>query len=198
MNCDELQQLTALQALGALDGPDLARFSARLAHDPAAAAELARFLDVSAGLAGAVTAARPPASVRARVLAHVRANPNQPPARAEAPWPPGFRVIAHDAPWHPSPIPGARFKVLSVAPGQPYAMLLVEIGPGVAYPEHDHEGTEEMYILTGDLQTEGRSLGPGDFLHADPGSHHRELCSIGGCTALMVVPGEAVMRMAGA
>lgn len=75
-------------------------------------------------------------------------------------------------------------------------MLLVEIGPGVAYPEHDHEGAEEMYVLSGDLRTEGRSLGPGDFLHADAGSHHRELRSIGGCTALMVVPRRAVMQLA--
>lgn len=68
----------------------------------------------------------------------------------------------------------------------------------MVYAEHDHLGAEEMYVLTGDLQSEGRSLGPGDFVHAEAGTHHRPLRSIGGCTALMVVSRAALEAAMGA
>ena len=35
--------------------------------------------------------------------------------------------------------------------------------------------------------TEERMLGQGDFLRAEAGTHHRELSSPDGCTALLVV-----------
>ena len=51
---------------------------------------------------------------------------------------------------------------------------------------HDHSSSEELFILSGHLQTEGRLLGPGDFLHAEPGTHHHELVSPDGCVALII------------
>ncbi len=202
MNCDELQQLTALQALGVLGEGDELRLRERLERDPAARAELARLLDASAALAGTLPRRDPPAAVRSRVLERIRQVPQlRAPAAAGPAVPPlreGFQVIGHDAPWGPSPLPGSRMKVLSAGPRQEYAMLLVEIGAGVVYPEHDHLGAEEMYVLTGDLQYEGRSLGPGDFLHAEAATHHRPLRSIGGCTALMVVSRAALEAAMGA
>lgn len=71
-------------------------------------------------------------------------------------------------------------------------MLMIELGPGAVYPEHDHLGAEELLVLTGDLQSEGRSLGPGDLIHAEGGTHHQELRSLGGCTAILVVPKESL------
>jgi anti-sigma factor ChrR (cupin superfamily) len=67
-----------------------------------------------------------------------------------------------------------------------YWMLLIELGPGAAIPTHDHAGSEQLYVLSGDLVTEGRTLRPGDFLHSEPGTHHRELVSPGGCMAILV------------
>ncbi len=204
MNCDELQQLAALEALGVLDGPEADRLRERLSQDAAARAELARFLEVSNGLLSALPRQRPSTLVRARVLERIRATPQRS-AQAETtpsslppppPAPPGLHFIGPDAPWMPAPVPGARFKLLSAGPQQGYVMLLIELAPGAGYPEHDHPGVEEMYVLTGDLQTEGRSLGPGDFLHGEPGSHHHELHSIGGCTAIMVLPPQALAALA--
>lgn len=199
MNCDELQQLTAIRALGALDGPELDPLRERLARDAAARAELTRFLEVATALAGALPKVRPSADVRARVMQKIAQRPQQARAAADsAPRPSaaeGIRFVMSDAPWMPSPLPNSRFKLLSAGPNQDYIMLLIELGPGARYPEHVHAGPEEMMVLTGDLQTEGRSLGPGDFLHAEPGSHHQELHSIEGCTAIMVVPKEALAEL---
>lgn len=207
MNCDELQQLAAIAALGALDEADSARLRDRLESDAAARAEFARFCAVAEALAGATAGRMPPPSVRARVLERIRSTPQRRPdpgaaERGDGGGPsvggliPGFQFVRHDAPWLPAPLPGARYKFLSGGENQAYAMLLIELAPGAVYPEHDHDGTEEMYVLTGDLQTEGRSLGPGDFLHAEPGTHHQPLRSIAGCTALMVVPRESVSALA--
>ena len=209
MNCDELQQLAALAALGAVDDAEATRLRERLERDPAAQAEFGRFLEVAAALAGTVPQLRPTRSLRERVLARVARQPQpqpqpQPQARSGGPVvpagaevaPAGFRFLASHAPWREAPLPGARFKLLSAGPKQGYAMILIELKPGTRYPEHDHVGTEELYLLTGDLETEGRRLGPGDFLHAEPGSHHRELYSPGGCTALMVLPAAALAALA--
>lgn len=215
MNCDALQQLTALEALGALDGPDPAALRERLERDAFARAELGRFLNVAVAVAAAVPRKAAPPALRARVMDQIRRTPQRKaasdvappstdatagaPASADAMPAGGFlggiRFVNHDAPWMVGPLPGTRFKVLSASPEQEYAMLLIELAAGALYPEHDHVGAEEMYVLTGDLQSEGRSLGPGDFLHAEPGSHHHELRSIEGCTAIMVVPAKSLVGM---
>jgi anti-sigma factor ChrR (cupin superfamily) len=195
-NCDELEQLAAIEALGALDGPDRARLQDILAGSPAARDAYRRFLDAAAALTVQVTPKKPGPSVRAKILQRIGTTPQVSASGSQSPAPAinpaaGIQFIFADAPWMESPLPGSRLKVLSAGPNQDYVMLLVEIGAGVTYPEHDHMGAEEMYVLTGDLQSEGRSLGPGDFLHAEPGTHHQPLHSIHGCTALMVVPKAA-------
>ena len=85
-------------------------------------------------------------------------------------------------------LPDARYKLLSAHPQQPYAVLLLELAPKTRYPDHDHAGPEDLYLLTGDLHTEGQVMRPGDFFHAEPGTHHGELYSDQGCTALLVTP----------
>lgn len=208
MNCDEFQEWAASEALGALGPDEAARLRERLTHDASARAELTRFLEAAGSLATTLPRVRPSPAVRERVLARIRSVPRPSgeagrvpagngsgPTAGAAGLPEvraGFHFVLAEAPWQPSPLPGARMKVLSAGAGQDYAMLLVEIGAGVIYPEHDHFGAEEMFVLTGDLQTEGRSLGPGDFLHAESGTHHRPLRSVGGCTAIMVVAREAL------
>lgn len=195
MNCDELQQLAALEALGLLEDAEASALRARLERDPAAVAELARFREVAAQLAASTPAPTPGSAVRERILARVRQTPQRKPAEP-GPLPAGFQIVRHNAPWLPGPIPGTRFKILSAGPRQTYAMLLLELAPGTVYPEHDHDAVEELHVLTGDLETEGRALGPGDHLHAEPGSHHHALRSVGGCTAILVTSREAVAGLA--
>ena len=203
MNCDELQQLTAIRALGALDGDEFARLEKRLVEDELARMELARFFDVAAALAqSAVPSRSAPPALRGKILDRIRQTPQlkpgqQPAAPAAKPPVPDFGFIRSDAPWMDTPLPGIRLKVLSLSEKQDYAMLLVELGAGSVYPEHDHSSTEDTYVLTGDLQTEGRSLGPGDSFHAEPGTHHQPLTSVNGCTALFIVPKQEFLAFVG-
>lgn len=212
-NCDELQQLTALEALGALDGADLARLRDRLESDPAAREELRRFLDVAAAMASTAPLRRPSRAVRSRVMERIAkqgqagrggassdagVSPSSSPSRAREigePLREGFQFVGRDLAWMDAPLPGMRFKVLSAGPSQDYAMLEVELSAGAHYPEHEHLGAEDLYLLTGDLRTEGVLLGPGDLFHAEPGTNHEGLWTSGGCTALLIVSKAAFEAM---
>jgi anti-sigma factor ChrR (cupin superfamily) len=92
--------------------------------------------------------------------------------------------------WKHLPIPGASLKLLSIDQERHYAVLLGKLGPGVKYPAHPHVGPEEIYILSGDLHIGDRSLGPGDFHHADAGTSHGVNFSVEGCTLIAVLPAD--------
>ena len=194
MTREEIQTLAALHAVGALDGEDrVAWQNALAAGEPEVLAEQAAFRDAAVTLAA--SASLPPGGLppafKHQVLARIRNTPQAPapsPATA-AILAPGFRVVSKgEAGWTSLGIPGGRCKRLSVNPDAGYSVMLIEMPPGGRLPEHPHVGHEEIYVLSGDLQTEGRRLGPGDFLHADPGTVHHALYTEHGCTALLVVP----------
>lgn len=112
----------------------------------------------------------------------------------EAAAPPGFTFrFAADEHWLPHPIAGIRMKVLAINTAHGYATLLLDVAAGVRFPAHHHAGDEECYVLSGSVQTLGRRLGPGDFLHADAGTHHPELWTEEGARVLLVVPVEEVL-----
>ena len=87
--------------------------------------------------------------------------------------------------------------ILETTKGNVVIELLADLAPGARFPTHDHAGSEQLYILSGHLHTEGRIMGPGDFLHAEAGTHHGELHSPDGCRALLVerVPAEMLSQM---
>lgn len=196
MNCDELQQQTAAQALGALDPAAAAELKKRLADDPAAQAELARFTDVAAALALAASPARSPsAAVRSRILERIRTTPqkNQPiAAPQDRPAPPeGFQFVHDDAGWQASGFPGIQMRLLSVNAKEGYRVLLGKLAPGTRLPHHIHrKGPEELFLISGDLISGGRTLHAGDFMHAEAGTDHDDTWSPSGCVALLIEPVE--------
>lgn len=103
--------------------------------------------------------------------------------------PKGFDFIFSDSTeWQPHPeIDGLKIKSLSANNEKGYLMMLLKASAGSKYPSHHHTGSEECYVLEGDLIVEGKILGPGDFHHAEGGSDHNTLRTINGCTLLMVV-----------
>ncbi len=202
MNCTELQELAALQALGALDAADAARLRAAIAHDPDAQAEVAALQDAGAALAHLAGQRKsPPPALRARLLEKIAHTQQLPKAAVSSPVPParpGFHFLGpNEGEWMSTPIPGIRMKVMSVNRETGYWMVKAELAAGARFPHHEHRGAEDLYIVSGDLHNEGRILGPGDFIHAEPGTDHGELYSPGGCLALLIekAPPEVLAQL---
>ncbi|MEO6695164.1 MAG: cupin domain-containing protein [Ignavibacteria bacterium] len=96
-------------------------------------------------------------------------------------------VFSDSGEWSPYNMEGIKYKTLSNNADKGYMMLLFKVEPGVSYPAHHHNGSEECYVIEGDVLAEGKLLGPGDFHHAEAGSDHGQLHTKNGCTLLLVV-----------
>lgn len=143
----------------------------------ASLSEAAALLALAAPVAKA-----PAASVKAKLLARVRAS------QAEAVTAPGWRfdAVGSDAGWRGGRVPGVRFKTLSVDEARDVVLLLIEMGPGARFPDHVHEaGGDEGLVLSGDVFTGGRWLRAGDYYYAAEGTTHNDIVSPTGCTALV-------------
>ncbi len=112
------------------------------------------------------------------------------------PLPAGFSVrLDAEEDWIPHPVPGIRMKVLSINPKSGYATLLLDVKPGSIFPAHHHDGDEECFVLSGDVITFERRLGPGDFIHADSGTDHTPLRTETGARVILIVPREEYMPL---
>ena len=189
MRCTELQDLASAHAVGASTATEAARIEALAADDADLRAELASFRDVAAAVAiGQPATSSPSAAVRAAVLAKVARTPQARPG-GTAGTDEGFLFRFRDeGGWQTTPMSGLRIRLLSISNDLGHRTILVDLAPGASVPAHDHGGSEDLMVLSGDLVTEGRTLRAGDFLHAGPGTHHSTLVSPNGCVALIVEP----------
>jgi len=196
MNLDQKHELAALSALQALNAPE-ANLVRELteARDPEFQAALESLSGVTRALNTRLAPTPPPEGLLDRILAALPAQENGPTPTAkplpglEATAAQPFRFLGKtEGAWLPSKFPGVRVRPMSINASQGYAVVMVELAPGTEFPEHQHHGPEDLYMLTGTLRVEGRELSAGDFHHAEPGSHHSRLFSEHGCTALMVLP----------
>ncbi|MCB1276321.1 cupin domain-containing protein [Prosthecobacter sp.] len=184
---DILDDLALRHALGTLDSEERAQFEACLGSPNSRAAALAaEYRDVVASVTlAALPDAVPSARVKERVLATIRSQKIQSetkpvPAHASA----MIRAVG-DMPWMATPYRGVRIRELSTA-SPDYSVIMLSCDAGATFPPHDHAGEEDVYILSGDATIDGRVLRAGDFMHAEPGSHHEDMISRSGCQALII------------
>lgn len=187
MTPQQMEELAALHAAGALDGAECAEFERLLAAaDPATRREAARFSDVAAllALAGSADLAPPP-ELRERVLACVRTAQSPPGPADEC----GFKFVpgTDESGWRQLPVPGASVKLLSLDAERGYAVVLGRLAAGASYPSHPHRHAEQIYVLAGDLHIGARALRAGDFHEAAAGTRHGINHSETGCTILAIV-----------
>ena len=72
--------------------------------------------------------------------------------------------------------------------------LLVRLAPGAAYPPHRHAGVEELYLLDGELVIDDKTLHPGDYSRAEPGTGDQHVWSETGCTCVLLTSTRDVLR----
>lgn len=67
--------------------------------------------------------------------------------------------------------------------------FLAKFEPGASYPNHNHPGGEEIYVLEGEVRFGADHLCAGDYLYTAPGNTHSAFSKTG-CVMLFVVPEE--------
>lgn len=96
-----------------------------------------------------------------------------------------FTVRCDDLPWQASALaPGLTVKNVAVAGG--LELQIVRLEPGARVPPHRHDLPEFLYVLEGELELAGQTLGPGCASVAATGSEHVDVHSTRGCTFVLV------------
>ncbi|OGU64536.1 MAG: anti-sigma factor [Stygiobacter sp. RIFOXYC12_FULL_38_8] len=67
--------------------------------------------------------------------------------------------------------------------------ILLKFEAGASYPNHNHPGGEEAFVLEGEVRFGPTQLNTGDYLYTPPGGKH-SVFSKTGCVILLIVPEE--------
>jgi len=189
---DRAAELAALQAVGALDGED----AASMAHCDVcpfgrAAITALGFENAAAAISATVfPPVVPSAGLKDKIMARIA------PAVPEPKEPDSNFIFSDEGEWQTLPGGQIRIKTLSDLPEAGHAMILLEATPGAVFLPHFHEGSEEVFLISGDLTSNGRILGPGDYLRHAAGTHHEKATSEHGCRAILVTARENHPRKA--
>lgn len=181
---DDAGDIALRHALGTLDDAERAAYEkCQACVNRHAIALEAEYCDAVAGTTIAMLPTQqPPPEMKERVAAAVRSHQAMP---ATPPHAPAMIMAANDLPWMSTPYRGVRIREMSTA-SPDYSILMLSCDPGTSFPPHDHAGSEDVYILSGDACIDGRVLRAGDYMHAEPGSHHEDMLSPSGCQALLI------------
>jgi anti-sigma factor ChrR (cupin superfamily) len=189
---DHAAELAALHASGVLDGEEVAAM-AHCDDCPFGKAALAAlgFENAAAVIASTVfPPVTPSAGLKEKIMARI--SPAAPePKNAETHF-----ILDAEGAWQTLPGGKIRLKTLSDLPAAGHTMILLEASPGAVFFPHSHEGMEEIFLISGDLTTNGRVLGPGDYLRHAAGTHHQKATSEHGCRAILVTARENHPRKA--
>lgn len=185
MSQERLAELAADFAAGELDPGEREELRGLLATAAPGDRTAAEIMDTAALLSLRIPERAPSPGLKAALLAKIAAQP-------AAPAPAPFRYVPQPVagPWIPFGVPGAYIKVMQVDRERGYAVVLGKLDPGASYPAHQHQGPEELFMLTGDLTVGEHRLTAGDYHHSEAGTEHLSNHSVQGCTLIAVVAGK--------
>jgi hypothetical protein len=93
---------------------------------------------------------------------------------------------ASDVAWSAYPeLDGVEYKLLHHDEVTDDFSALVRLRPGTEFPAHHRRGTEEVMVFSGDVTVSGVRLGPGDYVHAGPGTCDAPFTTDGGAEFLL-------------
>ena len=125
----------------------------------------------------------PPSAIRAKVLEAVRATSQ---LDESVPGEHESRTLRADEGRWSTLAPGARMKRLSKDLVRKTVTCLLELDPNALAPAHDHEGTEDTFVVRGSCRIGALGLSIGDFHHVEAGAHHGDvIASAEGCLLLI-------------
>lgn len=185
----EILHVAAMYAVGALPADEAAAFEQRLLSGDAdaarAMAEVSPALDV---MWKRLPKVAPPPSVRDSLLNRIRDSRSQDIAAGPLSESGPSIATLRDGAWEETGVPGARKRTLFIDRSVNRMTVLFKLDPGATYPDHQHAGVEECYVVQGDLHIAGTVLGAGDYQRALPGTDHGHSFTTGGCVLLITCP----------
>lgn len=190
-NEDEVNELAALHALGALTPHEAHAFESHLIEGcEECEAEAQAFAHVVAQLGFEAIELEPPAGTREQLLERLAAEsqPEKPHSTLPSDVPSQFLIVRADEGEWREVAPGAFFKQLFADRERQTITWMVKMEPGSRLPKHHHPGVEESIVLAGDCWVNGERFGPGDYRCALPGSIDEELSTLGGTTLMLITP----------
>jgi len=159
-------------ALGVLEANERLAVEGRMREDPEFRRDVDIWLRRLTPLTERVSPVQPPASVWAAIQQRLgNTAPSTARRESEGVW----LDIA----------PGARMKLLHVDPTTGERTALLRMEPGSSCPAHDHEQTEECFVLEGSINIDGQDYRSGDYIIAAAGSSHGIVASVPGGLLLL-------------
>jgi anti-sigma factor ChrR (cupin superfamily) len=181
---DEMSELAALYALGALTPHEVRRFAEHLADGCSSCRdEIEGFEHVTFSLALGAAEVEPPVGALEKLLRLTGREERLPRLSRNQ-----ISIRASDSDWD-QVCEGVRVKRLFNDPSSGIQTSLVRMVAGTHLPAHRHTGVEQFYVLEGDCTVNGERLGPGDYHRAEVGSVHEETYTEFGTMLLLVAPG---------
>lgn len=190
---DEARDQAALYSLGSMSAPEAAAYGGHLSACAVCRNEVSSLRASFAALAALTPPVPPPVALKERLLQRIRAEGAGEPAvqiwkqwspdRAEA----GLTLLPKSVEtWEPTGVDGVEVRRLFVDEAQDRATMLVRMKPGSSYPTHRHGGSEECYVIEGDLLVGEYRMRAGDYQRASGGSVHGVQSTEGGCVLLII------------
>ncbi|MEP6767720.1 MAG: cupin domain-containing protein [Acidobacteriota bacterium] len=134
---------------------------------------------------------QPPARVKKRLMDSVRGMHEEsgtPSSDAINQVRPGVSLLrTRVLPWAQHSSPGVRIKDVSADPISGARCLLLELSPGSVFPDHEHEGVEEVFVVRGSFSVAGQVVRTGDFCRSEPGTRDWDITSEEGALLLVTL-----------
>jgi len=179
----EHQDLVFLYALQALPSSEIPGVESQISACSHCQLEVESLQPIVGSFAGWSTdELRPAESLRGRLAQRIATESGTPPFVPPL-------TVPNKPEWEEA-APGIHIKILSRDAEKDSVSMLVRLDPGTDYPGHTHAGIEELHLLHGELKVDDRTLYPGDFIHAEPGSVDHRVWSETGCTCVLMTSTE--------
>ncbi|MEO1251316.1 MAG: cupin domain-containing protein [Pseudomonadota bacterium] len=165
--------LASEYALGLLSQGERLEVEARIERDSAFADHVEWWIRCFAPLSSASREVKPPADLFDRIDEQIERQVAAGGGRSAT-------IRASEGRWIEI-APGARKKTLYYDEQSQSEAFLIELEAGASLPQHDHDGTEDCLVISGDFSIGDLKLSAGDFHAAFAASRHAPCRSEEGC-----------------
>lgn len=167
----EARDQLILYLLGAMSEGEARELERHLDVCPGCRREVTALRPVVDGLALSAPEAEPPPELFGRLMDRVR--------RASFTLSPAAERV-----WLPAGVPGVELCQLWLDAAQERQTLLIRMQAGASLPKHIHGGTEECFVVHGDLRDGDLRLAASDYVRFETGTSHT-VATEGGCLLLV-------------